>query len=125
MTYEKIKERYHLRWGIETSFKELKYAIGLSSLHGKKKEFMIQEVFSRLILYNYTSMIAHQVNIPEGQRVNFPVAAYLCRQFIRNKLSCSQVLKSIVKHLSPIRPGRQFPRFQNLISAVGFQYRFS
>ena len=122
---EKIKELYHLRWGIETSFKELKYAIGLSSLHGKKKEFMIQEVFSRLILYNYTSMIAHQVNIPEGQRVNFPVAAYLCRQFIRNKLSCSQVLKSIVKHLSPIRPGRQFPRFQNLISAVGFQYRFS
>ena len=86
---------------------------------------MIQEVFSRLILYNYTSMIAHQVNIPEGKRVNFPVAAYLCRQFLRNKLSCSQVLKAIVKHLSPIRPGRQFPRFQNLISAVGFQYRFS
>lgn len=122
---QEIKELYHLRWGIETSFKELKYAIGLSSLHGKKKEFMIQEVFSRLILYNYTSMIAHQVTIPEGKRVNFHVAAYLCRQFLRHKLSCSQVLKAIVKHLSPIRPGRQFPRFQNQISAVGFQYRLS
>ncbi|RHQ11110.1 hypothetical protein DW981_10495 [Clostridium sp. AM49-4BH] len=29
-----MKEIYHLRWGIETSFRELKYAIGLtSSMH--------------------------------------------------------------------------------------------
>jgi len=33
---EKIKELYHLRWGIETSFRELKYAIGLISFHSKK-----------------------------------------------------------------------------------------
>ncbi|WP_282432990.1 transposase [Desulfosporosinus meridiei] len=34
---EKIKQLYNLRWGIETSFKELKYAVGLASLHSKKK----------------------------------------------------------------------------------------
>lgn len=38
---ERIKELYYRRWGIETSFRELKYAIGLASLHGKKKEFML------------------------------------------------------------------------------------
>lgn len=27
---EKIKEVYHMRWGIETSFRELKYAVGLT-----------------------------------------------------------------------------------------------
>ena len=40
-----IKELYRLRWGIETSFRELKYTIGLSCLHGKKTDFLLQEVF--------------------------------------------------------------------------------
>ena len=35
---EKIKELYRLRWGIETSFAELKHIIGLSCLHGKKTD---------------------------------------------------------------------------------------
>ena len=53
----KIKELYRLRWGIETSFRELKYAIGLSCLHGKKTDFLLQEVFARLILYTYIIML--------------------------------------------------------------------
>lgn len=43
-----IKELYRLRWGIETSFRELKYAIGLSCLHGKKTDFLLQEVLKML-----------------------------------------------------------------------------
>ena len=35
-----IKELYHMRWGIETSFRELKYAIGLTSFHSKKRDYM-------------------------------------------------------------------------------------
>lgn len=31
-----IKQLYHKRWGIETSFRELKYDLGLSHLHTKK-----------------------------------------------------------------------------------------
>ena len=44
----KIKELYRLRWGIETSFRELKYTIGLSCLHGKKTDFLLQEVLKML-----------------------------------------------------------------------------
>ena len=50
---EKLKELYHLRWGIETSFRELKYAIGLTSFHARKVDYIKQEIFARLILYNY------------------------------------------------------------------------
>ena len=42
---EKLKELYHLRWGIETSFRELKYAIGLTSFHAKKVDYIKQEIF--------------------------------------------------------------------------------
>lgn len=42
---EDIKHIYKLRWGIETSFRELKYHIGLIAFHSKKKDCVIQEFF--------------------------------------------------------------------------------
>ena len=33
---ETLKELYAKRWGIETSFRELKYAIGVTAFHTKK-----------------------------------------------------------------------------------------
>ena len=34
---ENIKKLYNKRWGIETSFRQVKYAIGLNVLHSKKE----------------------------------------------------------------------------------------
>ena len=41
----RIKELYHLRWGIETSFRKLKYSVGLSCFHSKKAEYVEQEIW--------------------------------------------------------------------------------
>lgn len=94
-----MKEIYCRRWGIETSFRELKYAIGFASLHGKKKEFMLQEVFARL--YNDTSLIASCVEIPEGKRIIISATAYFCRQFLRMKIDPSLVLEKIANIFLP------------------------
>ncbi len=42
-----IKHLYNLRWGIETSFRELKYTIGLKQPVSKKAEYISQEIFAR------------------------------------------------------------------------------
>lgn len=120
-----IKELYRLRWGIETSFRELKYTIGLSCLHGKKTDFLLQEVFARLILYNYASLIARKIPVPQEKQINFSVAILVCKQFLKGKIRPAQIFGILSKHLSPIRPGRQYKRYQNPVSAVAFQYRFS
>ena len=120
-----IKELYRLRWGIETSFRELKYIIGLSCLHGKKTDFLLQEVFARLIFYNYASLIARQVPAPQGKQINFSVAILACKQFLKGKIRSAQIFEILSMHLSPIRPGRQYKRYQNPVSAVAFQYRLS
>ena len=40
--------------GIETSFRELKYAIGVTNFHARKGQFVLQEqVMSLLFLYLY------------------------------------------------------------------------
>ncbi len=122
---KKLKDLYRLRWGIETSFRELKYAIGLASLHSKKKDSLLQEVFARLILYNYTSLIARHTPPPQGKQLNFSIAMLVCKQFLIKKITSEQIFEIFARHLLPIRPGRQYKRYQNLISAVAFQYRFA
>ena len=52
-----IKTLYHRRWGIETSFRELKYALGLVNLHSKKRAFIEQEIWAKLTMYNYSERI--------------------------------------------------------------------
>lgn len=118
-----IKELYRLRWGIETSFRELKYAVGLASLHSKKKDSMSQEVFARLTFYNYASLIARHIDAPNGKQINFSAAVPLCRRFLKERSSAEQTFANIARHVSPIRPGRQFHRCQNSIPVVAFQYR--
>ena len=45
-----LKLLYAMRWGIETSFRDLKYTIGLSAFHSKKVEHILQEIFARLTM---------------------------------------------------------------------------
>ena len=90
---ERIKELYCLRWGIETSFRELKYTIGLACLHGKKTDFLLQEVFARLILYNYASLVARQIPAPQGKQINFSVAILACKQFLKGKIESTQIFE--------------------------------
>lgn len=42
---EDIKELYNKRWSIETSFRHVKYAIGLNSHHAKKRKYIKQEIY--------------------------------------------------------------------------------
>lgn len=55
--FRKFTAQYSMRWGIETSFRELKYAVGLTSFHAKKREYILQEIWARLILYNFCEVI--------------------------------------------------------------------
>ena len=127
---KKIKEIYHLRWGIETSFRELKYAIGLTSFHARKPGFIKQEIYARLLLYNYCELITTHVikqmkNNDKTKQVNFTIAIYICREYLRNKrnLSPPDVINLIEKHVLPVRPGRKDPRKVKPQASVSFLYR--
>ena len=47
-----IKRTIRYEMGIETSYRELKYAIGLTNFHSRKDESIKQEIFASLIMYN-------------------------------------------------------------------------
>ena len=125
---EELKKLYNMRWGIETSFRELKYTVGLLHFHAKKVEYIYQEVFARLIMYNFTELVTSPVIIQKADckyayKANFSVAVHVCRQFFLGNVSPPAVEALIRKHVSPIRPGRSRPRNITVKHAVSFIYR--
>ena len=62
-TLEDIRELYHLRWGIESSFRGLKYTMGLVNLHGKSDCFAEQAMYAAMTMFNFTSRIAREAVI--------------------------------------------------------------
>lgn len=114
-----IKKCYSARWGGETSFRKLKYTIGLSNFHAYKPEYIKQEIWARMIAYNITEALVSHTVIEEKERkydykVNFSVAAHTCRSFLRpiSKKTPAEVAILLQKELIPIRNGRKYPRLK-------------
>lgn len=127
---KRIKELYHLRWGIETSFRELKYAIGLTSFHSKKVEHITQEIFARLTMYNFCELITMHVVIQQkdtkhSYQVNFTRAIQICKHYFKcpSNISPPDVEALIRKNILPIREGRADHRKVRPKGAVSFLYR--
>ncbi len=119
-----------MRWGIETSFRELKYAIGLVNLHSKKAAYIIQEIFARLTIYNFcelitTHVVIHQKDSKYTYQVNFTVAINICLYYFkcRDDVPPPNIEALIQKNILPVRPGRKDPRKVRTQSTVSFLYR--
>lgn len=116
---ERVRECYFARWGIETSFRKLKYTIGLSNFHAYKPEYIKQEIWARLTAYNITeNLINHTViethDTKHDYKINFAAAAHICRVFLRRPAEKDpiNVMALLKKELLPIRNGRRYPRLK-------------
>ena len=123
-----LKQLYAMRWGIETSFRDLKYTVGLQHFHAKKTEFVQQEIFARLTMYNFYELITQSVVIQQKSRkypykVNFSAAVHICREFFLRDLTPSRVEALLTKFISPVRHGRSSPRKLKNKHPFGFTYR--
>lgn len=127
---EKISELYHLRWGIETSFRDLKHKIGLTHLHSKKSEHITQEIISKMIMFNFYSIITLNVAVTQKTRkydykINFSAAVSICKHFFKLKIhqELPDIEKLIQRNITPIRENRSNPRRIKQRTFVSFQYR--
>ena len=123
-----LKRLYAARWGIETSFRALKYTLGMLDFHSKKVMCIHQEIYAHLIMYNFSEMITSHVVIAKKQRkytykANFSVAVHMCRLFFYERASPPNLETIIARNLIPIRPERH--RTRNLTVKIfhGFLYR--
>lgn len=126
-----IKKLYSLRWGIETSFRRLKYTIGMLYTHSKKNVFIFQEIFARVIMFNFVSLCSMAITVKKGKKgycytINFSVAANLTRKLFRGLIDLNQFEDNIFRRMNPIRHDKSFDRrkkrrksFYNFVYRVG------
>jgi len=125
---KELKRLYALRWGIETSFRDLKYTVGMLNFHSKKAMCIHQEIYAHLIIYNFSEMITSHVAISKKKRLytykaNFSVAVHVCRLFFYEKATSPGLEAIISKNLIPIRPDRHYTRKRSEKGFCGFLYR--
>lgn len=111
---EEIRELYRLRWGEESSFRELKYTVGLVNFHSRKKDLVCQEIYARLILYNFCELITQHVAVVTSKetkhdhKINFSTAVNICRAYLKDGGEETEMYLLIQRHLTPIRNDRKY-----------------
>ena len=131
-TSEDLKELYHKRWTIENSFRFLKHCVALTALHGKSDEFVRQEIYCALTMYNFCSRIAAAVVVEKTDgnkyeyKVNFTMALYLCKHFFRDdNADGEKLVQDISRYTEPVRLDRKEERKKKAKGFIGFTYRIS
>lgn len=110
-----IKYLYKCRWGEETNFRELKYTSGLINWHSSKYEGILQEIYARMILYNFCELVtAHAVvktkeDTKHVYKINFATAVNICRSYLKNGGDEIEIMRLIQRHLTPIRANHKYP----------------
>jgi len=106
-----------MRWGVETSFRHLKYSIGLLDFHSKKVDAIEMEVWARLILYNYSRVVTNQITKRTYKskyvcQPNITNAIHICCRFLKlcGERLCMDADILISRELLPIRPDRSSSR---------------
>lgn len=126
---DELKKLYALRWGIETSFRDIKHSLGALFFHSKKVEFISQELFAALIMYNLTELTLSLVVLSQNRtyiyRVNFSDAAFIVRQLFLGRIPPPDLEVLLSRYISPIRPGRSFKRIVSHQSLRYFIYRIA
>ena len=126
---EQIKHIYHLRWGQETSFRDLKHTIGTANFHSKSPEYIGFEILCRMTLYNFCTIITMEVPIKKRTgkweyQVNLSMAIKICFAFLSDQMEPGNVNDLISRYVLPIRPDRTYARQLRFQVPASFAYRF-
>lgn len=127
----KLKDIYHRRWGEETAFMELKYAIGAVQFHSKKDEFVVMEFLANMVMYNAVSRSVSAVKLNKvgkkwNHAIDFKMAVAIARKYFRldNHAPPDEMRAELISYTHPIRPNRPNERKAVRIkSPVWFVYR--
>ena len=130
---EEIKWLYGMRWHIETSFRELKYGVGLVNFNSKKDSFIKQEIFAKLTMYNFCERTMVRTEIKNDNKrkavtkynykIDRTVGIKICFDFFRGKVKVEFVNNLLNKYKQPERPNRHDKRKKITKPFVPFNYK--
>lgn len=145
---EELRALYYKRWNnIEKGFRILKWDNHLSQLHSRLGNSVKQEIYARIAMHNIVSCVIEIANCMESvvmsinafesksdsrkgrpvvheQIINRRFATHLVCDFLKSDdVLDFDVIKTMLRHKSPVRRGRSFKRDLRIIGFISFFYR--
>ena len=111
---EDLKQLYWKRWSVETSFRSLKYAFSLAYLHSANRELIIQEVFAKLIMYNFASLLHAYASAAKEAlnrcaktkyryKLSFDDVVPIARELIKQPSEDEKIKALLLRHLTAVK----------------------
>lgn len=126
-----MEELYHLRWGIETKYNELKNDLAISTLPGKTYNSVMQDFYATLVVSNLATLASYDAQVEidckqqgKNNKYNYKPNKSVILSTLKDHLIASVSLDNPLKkayHMAiiqrtlsarpnPGRPGRSAPR---------------
>jgi hypothetical protein len=126
-----LSELYSLRWGIETAYFRLKQELCIEKFSGKTPNSILQDFWASMVLLNAVSVFQREAdqavrerqkdkNVKHDNRARTSdliitlrdrfIFAVLCGHPSIAGLEMDDVIKTLARVVSPLRPLRSFPR---------------
>jgi Transposase DDE domain len=141
---ESLKDLYHLRWNIETSYRTLKSSMKLEEFTGYKPQIIFQDIYMSVLVYNIVQDLileAEKVNnTPQGKhcyimKINLNYAIGIIKNSLiklihiksirKRKVKLKLILEKIAKELVPIRNDRSYSREITPVNKCRMSYKVS
>jgi hypothetical protein len=128
---ETIIELYAMRWGIETMYFKLKQELCVEKFSGKTANSIRQDFWASMVLLNSVAVFQHEADCAVRERQENKslkhdnrartsdliitlrdrfIFAALCGHPMLTAWEMDDVIKTMARVVSPVRPGRSFPR---------------
>ena len=132
-------ELYALRWGIETMYFKLKQELCVEKFSGKTANSIRQDFWASMVLLNSVAVFQLEADeaVYERQKDTFAkyeyrartsdliitlrdrfIFAALCGHPSLTKWEMEDIIKTLARVVSPVRPGRSFPRIFRPFNSV-------
>jgi len=136
-----LKKLYHMRWGIEEQYKDMKYTVCIENFLGKKVNSIKQEIFATVMTYNLAMMTAKPLSDKESNKGDKKYEYQTNKRALLSKFKqcfisifyswddLTEILKGIVKQVArepvPIIEGRKFERGKTSKAKVKYNRMYS
>ena len=128
---EELPELYGLRWGVETAYFRFKRELCVEKFSGKTPNSIRQDFWASMVLLNSVAVFQREADEAVCKRQKSKqlkhknhartsdlivtlrdqfVFAVLCGQPMFSGAEMERIIKTMARAVSPVRPGRSFPR---------------
>lgn len=142
ISLKEMANLYHLRWDIETAFRDIKKAFKVEEFSGRRERLVLQDIYAAMLVFNMTNLLISRRRKLIDQKkykhimdINKNVATGIVKKYLiislfesndkKRKRSWKCIDTNIIKYLCPKRPNRTYSREHKPVNHSSMSYRLN